>query len=153
MRPRGVRPQIHGSPAHTVSFTPADLDLRSGRFGDHSVRRVFLDPCSKHCFATVIHPGGAEMCYHHSRWGHRAHMLMGLWQSSRPLSWQSSPLSVDFVQTLIPFLFLIFLICSLNFVDLVVQKQESSGSAGMWRGSWCSFSFLDYNALSCVILG
>ncbi|KAG2564870.1 hypothetical protein PVAP13_7NG029378 [Panicum virgatum] len=108
MRPRGVRPQIHGSPAHTVSFTPADLDLRSGRFGDHSVRRVFLDPCSKHCFATVIHPGGAEMCYHHS---------------------------------------------SLNFVDLVVQKQESSGSAGMWRGSWCSFSFLDYNALSCVILG
>ncbi|KAG2564869.1 hypothetical protein PVAP13_7NG029378 [Panicum virgatum] len=66
MRPRGVRPQIHGSPAHTVSFTPADLDLRSGRFGDHSVRRVFLDPCSKHCFATVIHPGGAEMCYHHS---------------------------------------------------------------------------------------
>ena len=114
------------SPAHTASFTPADLDLRSGRFGDHSVRRVFLDPCSKHCFATVIHPGGAEMCYPHSRWGHRAHMLMGLWQSSRPLSWQSSPLSVDFVQTLIPFLFLIFLICSINFVDLVVQKQVIS---------------------------
>jgi len=53
-------------------------------------------------------------------------MLMGLWQSSRPLSWQSSPLSVDFMQTLIPFLFLIFLICSINFVDLVVQKQVIS---------------------------
>jgi hypothetical protein len=47
---------------------PADLDLGSGRSGDHSVHRVFLDPGGKHCVATVVHPGGAETYYHHARW-------------------------------------------------------------------------------------
>ncbi|XP_066352860.1 vacuolar sorting protein 18-like isoform X1 [Miscanthus floridulus] len=45
-----------------------DLDLGSGRSGDHSVHRVFLDPGGKHCVATVVHPGGAETYYHHARW-------------------------------------------------------------------------------------
>jgi hypothetical protein len=47
---------------------PADLDLGSGRSGDHSVHRVFLDPGGKHCVVTVVHPGGAETYYHHARW-------------------------------------------------------------------------------------
>jgi len=47
---------------------PADIDLGSGRSGDHSVHRVFLDPGGKHCVATVVHPGGAETYYHHARW-------------------------------------------------------------------------------------
>ncbi|KAF0897711.1 hypothetical protein E2562_000427 [Oryza meyeriana var. granulata] len=45
-----------------------DLDLGSGRSGEHSVHRVFLDPGGKHCVATVVHPGGAETYYHHARW-------------------------------------------------------------------------------------
>ncbi|KAL6843083.1 hypothetical protein ACP4OV_026796 [Aristida adscensionis] len=56
----------HGYPRLTPP--PADLDLGSGRAGDHAVRRVFLDPGGKHCVATVVHPGGAETYYHHARW-------------------------------------------------------------------------------------
>ncbi|XP_039786973.1 vacuolar sorting protein 18-like [Panicum virgatum] len=51
-----------------VLSSPADLDLGSGRSGDHSVHRVFLDPGGKHCVVTVVHPGGAETYYHHARW-------------------------------------------------------------------------------------
>ncbi|XP_006659889.1 vacuolar sorting protein 18 [Oryza brachyantha] len=54
---------------HDFSFEDAhDLDLGSGRSGEHSVHRVFLDPGGKHCVATVIHPGGPETYYHHARW-------------------------------------------------------------------------------------
>ncbi|RCV29816.1 hypothetical protein SETIT_6G043600v2 [Setaria italica] len=54
---------------HDYTFEDAhDLDLGSGRSGDHSVHRVFLDPGGKHCVATVVHPGGAETYYHHARW-------------------------------------------------------------------------------------
>ncbi|EES13443.1 vacuolar protein sorting-associated protein 18 homolog [Sorghum bicolor] len=54
---------------HDFSFEDAhDLDLGSGRSGDHSVHRVFLDPGGKHCVATVVHPGGVETYYHHARW-------------------------------------------------------------------------------------
>jgi hypothetical protein len=55
------------SPPRILS-PPADLDLGSGRSGDHSVHRVFLDPGGKHCVATVVHPGGVETYYHHARW-------------------------------------------------------------------------------------
>jgi hypothetical protein len=65
---RAARGDVVSPPPQHCSPPPADLDLGSGRSGDHSVHRVFLDPGGKHCVATVVHPGGAETYYHHARW-------------------------------------------------------------------------------------
>ncbi|EEE68143.1 hypothetical protein OsJ_26247 [Oryza sativa Japonica Group] len=65
----GTSRRLARRPRLLPSRTPmAHLDLGTGRSGEHSVHRVFLDPGGKHCVATVVHPGGAETYYHHARW-------------------------------------------------------------------------------------
>ncbi|KAH8490491.1 hypothetical protein H0E87_022867 [Populus deltoides] len=46
----------------------SDFDLSSGRPGDQSIHRVFVDPGGSHCIATVIGGGGAETFYMHAKW-------------------------------------------------------------------------------------
>lgn len=45
-----------------------DIDLSSGRTGEQSVHRVFVDPGGSHCIATVLGSGGAETYYMHAKW-------------------------------------------------------------------------------------
>ncbi|KAJ6693353.1 hypothetical protein OIU85_004151 [Salix viminalis] len=46
----------------------SDFDLSSGRPGDQSIHRVFVDPGGSHCIATVVGGGGAETFYMHAKW-------------------------------------------------------------------------------------
>ena len=45
-----------------------DFDLSSGRPGDQSIHRVFVDPGGSHCIATVVGGGDAETFYMHAKW-------------------------------------------------------------------------------------
>ncbi|GAV68849.1 LOW QUALITY PROTEIN: Clathrin domain-containing protein/Pep3_Vps18 domain-containing protein, partial [Cephalotus follicularis] len=45
-----------------------DIDLSTGRPGEQSIHRVFVDPGGSHCIATVIGSGGADTYYTHAKW-------------------------------------------------------------------------------------
>ncbi|CAI9275519.1 unnamed protein product [Lactuca saligna] len=45
-----------------------DTDLSTGRAGEQSIHRVFVDPGGSHCIATVIGTGGSDTYYMHAKW-------------------------------------------------------------------------------------
>lgn len=45
-----------------------DMDLSTGRPGEQSVHRVFVDPGGCHCIATVVGNGVADTYYTHAKW-------------------------------------------------------------------------------------
>ncbi|CAL5417903.1 unnamed protein product [Camellia sinensis] len=54
-----------------------DIDLSTGRAGEQSIRRVFVDPRWSHCIATIVGGGGADTFYTHAKWT-RPHVLSKL---------------------------------------------------------------------------
>nr|XP_011467781.1 PREDICTED: vacuolar protein sorting-associated protein 18 homolog isoform X2 [Fragaria vesca subsp. vesca] len=45
-----------------------DFDLSTGRPGEHSIHRVFVDPGGSHCIACIVGTGGADTFYMHAKW-------------------------------------------------------------------------------------
>ncbi|XP_024994049.1 vacuolar protein sorting-associated protein 18 homolog isoform X1 [Cynara cardunculus var. scolymus] len=45
-----------------------DIDLSTGRPGDQSIHRVFVDPGGSHCIATVVGTGVSDTYYMHAKW-------------------------------------------------------------------------------------
>ncbi|KAL6135358.1 hypothetical protein ACLB2K_067586 [Fragaria x ananassa] len=45
-----------------------DFDLSTGRPGEHSIHRVFVDPGGSHCIASIVGTGGADTFYTHAKW-------------------------------------------------------------------------------------
>ncbi|GMP79922.1 hypothetical protein CsSME_00035240 [Camellia sinensis var. sinensis] len=45
-----------------------DIDLSTGRAGEQSIHRVFVDPGGSHCIATIVGGGGADTFYTHAKW-------------------------------------------------------------------------------------
>ncbi|THG19953.1 hypothetical protein TEA_021574 [Camellia sinensis var. sinensis] len=45
-----------------------DIDLSTGRAGEQSIHRVFVDPGGCHCIATIVGGGGADTFYTHAKW-------------------------------------------------------------------------------------
>ncbi|THG09514.1 hypothetical protein TEA_008845 [Camellia sinensis var. sinensis] len=45
-----------------------DIDLSTGRAGEQSIHRVFVDPGGSHCIATIVGGGGADIFYTHAKW-------------------------------------------------------------------------------------
>lgn len=45
-----------------------EIDLSSGRPGEQSIHRVFVDPGGSHCIATVVGSGGVDTFYTHAKW-------------------------------------------------------------------------------------
>ncbi|KAL0001845.1 hypothetical protein SO802_015626 [Lithocarpus litseifolius] len=45
-----------------------EFDLSTGRPGEQSIHRVFVDPGGSHCIATVVGSGGVDTFYTHAKW-------------------------------------------------------------------------------------
>ncbi|KAF3969631.1 hypothetical protein ACB098_06G105100 [Castanea mollissima] len=45
-----------------------EIDLSTGRPGEQSIHRVFVDPGGSHCIATVVGSGGVDTFYTHAKW-------------------------------------------------------------------------------------
>ncbi|CAL5381364.1 unnamed protein product [Camellia sinensis] len=45
-----------------------DIDLSTGRAGEQSIHRVFVDPGGSHCVATIVGGEGADTFYTHAKW-------------------------------------------------------------------------------------
>ncbi|KAI8002200.1 Vacuolar sorting protein 18 [Camellia lanceoleosa] len=45
-----------------------DIDLSTGRAGEQSIHRVFVDPGGSHCIATIVGGGGVDTFYTHAKW-------------------------------------------------------------------------------------
>ncbi|KAK7849522.1 vacuolar sorting protein 18 [Quercus suber] len=45
-----------------------EIDLSTGRPGEQSIHRVFIDPGGSHCIASVVGSGGVDTFYTHAKW-------------------------------------------------------------------------------------
>ncbi|KAI7981450.1 Vacuolar sorting protein 18 [Camellia lanceoleosa] len=66
-----------------------DIDLSTGRAGEQSIHRVFVDPGGSHCIATIVGGGGVDTFYTHAKWTRPRVLskLKGLVVNLRSHSW------------------------------------------------------------------